>query len=187
MAYVALPQGAIFLRKFPSCPKPRFSRCYPGPERILARSGSCPVRHEGETWPEIRADLREPGQAFAAIGEAENVSISCCIQQRGVILRGSADGWERERGALRRARRRSPAISAAKGRSGPEVPPTNQGRNHRGTSKPRFFRAGGSAILRWWKPDASWPKAKSRTAGRQLSTCGAAGTSTLASITSWAC
>ena len=31
----------------------------------LARSGSCPARHE-ETWPEIRAGLPESGQAFAA-------------------------------------------------------------------------------------------------------------------------
>jgi hypothetical protein len=45
----------------------------------------------------------------------------------------------------------------------------------------------GAAPVWFGKPDASWPKAKSRAAGHQLSTCGAAWTSTLASITSWAC
>jgi hypothetical protein len=45
----------------------------------------------------------------------------------------------------------------------------------------------GAAPVWFGKPDASWPKAKTRAAGHQLSTCGAAGTSTLASITSWTC
>ncbi len=30
MAYVALPQNAEFLRKFPNCPKTRFSRSFTG-------------------------------------------------------------------------------------------------------------------------------------------------------------
>ena len=150
-----------------------------------------------ETWREIRAGHPEPGQAFAAAGELEmfrspawgEVSrfSSRRIQQRDVIRCRSGDGWERER-ALHRAPSKGRAISAAKGQ-GPDVPPKNQGVNcPRKVETTLLPCGGGSAVLlRWWKPDMSWPKGKSRAAGHHSSTCGAAGTSTLTSLASWAC
>jgi hypothetical protein len=143
-----------------------------------------------ETWAEIRAGLPEPGQAFAAVGEAENVSISCGVGE-------SLAGFHRVRrwlgtrtGSFAPSPRRGPhAIGAAKGRNRPEVPPTNQGGN-----RPRKIE---TARLAARMVDCSsmvetgyvLAKRESRAAGRQSSTCGAAGTSTstLVSLASWAC
>jgi hypothetical protein len=77
MAYVALPQGAKFLPKFPKLPENRPFKEFSKLVRSEPSQRAVAVWFvTKETWPEIRAGLPEPGQAFAAAGEAENVSIT---------------------------------------------------------------------------------------------------------------
>jgi hypothetical protein len=198
MAYVALPQGAKFLRKFPNCPNPAFQGVIQ--VRSEPSQGAVAVRFvTKETWPEIRRPFGSRGKLsppserlkmFRSPGGLARVMPVFITRNpaTGGDSCGSADGCEREPGALRRVRRSPRAINAAKGRSGREVAPKNQGGNCPRKSKLHFYRAaGGPAALRWWKPDMSWPKGKSRAASRHSSACGAAGTSTLTSLASWAC
>jgi len=77
MAYVALPQGRKIFAQIPKLPEnPLFKELSMLVRSELSQGALAVWFVTKETWPEIRAGLPEPGQAFAAVGEAENVSIS---------------------------------------------------------------------------------------------------------------
>ena len=190
MAYVAL-QAQNF---FPNCPKPAFQGVIQ--VRSEPSQGAVAVRFvTKETWPEIRRPFGSRGKlsppserlkmfrspaglarvmpVFITRNPATGCdSLRVCRWLRTRTGRVAPSSSKPPRDQRREGAKRARGCAQKSGRKLPEEVET--------TLLPCGGGPGRSSMV-------SWPKGKSRAASRHSSACGAAGTSTLTSLASWAC